>query len=35
MAKVPGSGAEGARFKPHYDLVKDHFPVKLGLQALT
>ena len=35
MVKAPGSGAEGARFQSHYDLVKDHLPVKLALQALT
>ena len=35
MAKAPGSGAEGAWFESRYDLVKDHLPVKLALQALT
>ena len=35
MAKTPGFGAEGARFEFHYDLVKDHLPVKLASQALT
>ena len=30
MAKAPGSGAEGARLKSHYDLVKDHLLVKLA-----
>ena len=32
MAKVSGSGAEGARFESHYDLVEYHLPVKLTLQ---
>ena len=35
VAKVSGSGAEGARFKFRYDLVKDHLPVKLALRVLT
>ena len=33
MAKVPGFGAGGPRFKSRYDLVKDHLPVKLALQV--
>ena len=33
MAKVPGFGAGGPRFESRYDLVKDHLPVKLALQA--
>ena len=35
MGKAPGSGAEGTGFECCYDLVKDHFPVKVALQALT
>ena len=35
VAKVPGFGAGGPRFESFYDLVKDHLPVKLALQALT
>ena len=29
MAKVPGSGAEGARFKSRYDLIENHLTVTL------
>ena len=35
MAKAPGFGAGGPRFESRYDLVKDHLPVKLALQALA